>query len=352
MIKRIVPPPLDHLIALSDDTGVIQHAIHDVPNRSTGYCSDDVSRAFMVVLAKLQLEPRNETAARLAGIYLSYLHDAQMEDGWFHNFMSFDRRWLDDRGTHDSFGRTLWSLGYGMRYAPKESSRFVCGQLFERAVPRLADLEYLRSIAYAIIGLSHACASGLTDPDICREALRPLADAVKAAYLANRDADWQWFEDEMTYDNARLCEAMLRAGVTLRDDELIAIGLRTFSFLESVVIENGMFVPIGNQGWYPRGGVRARYGQQPLEAAAMVDAALMAYECTSDPAFVATAHLAFEWFHGRNTNEAVVVERGGCRDGIDPTSVNPNMGAESTVAYLAAAYALAERPAKGLTLAR
>ena len=93
-MRRIAPPPLDHLLALSDDTGIIQHATHDVPNRSTGYCSDDVSRAFMVVLAKLELEPRNETAAKLASVYLSFLHDAQMEDGWFHNFMSFDRRWL------------------------------------------------------------------------------------------------------------------------------------------------------------------------------------------------------------------------------------------------------------------
>ena len=351
-MRKIVPPPLDHLLALSDDTGVIQHAVHDVPNRSTGYCSDDVSRAFMAAVAKLQLEPRNETALRLAGVYLSFLHDAQMEDGWFHNFMSFDRRWLDDRGTQDSFGRTVWALGYGMRYAPKESSRIVCARLFEKAVPRFSDLEYLRSIAYTIIGLSHACASDLADPQTCRASLRPLADAVKSAYLAHRDAGWQWFEDEMTYDNARLCEAMLRAGVALRDDELIAIGLRTFSFLESVVVENGMFVPVGSQGWYPRGGVRARYGQQPLEAASMIDAALMAHECTSDPAFLATARIAFEWFYGHNTNGAMMVERGGCRDGIDPTSVNPNMGAESTLAYLASAYALAERPAQGLTLAR
>lgn len=351
-MSNIAAPPLDHLLALSDDTGVIQHATHDVPNRSTGYCSDDVSRAFMVAIAKLELEPRNETAAKLASIYLSFLHDAQMEDGWFHNFMSFDRHWLDDRGTEDSFGRTVWSLGYGMRYGQRESWREVCGRMFEAAMPRFGDLRYLRSIAYTLIGLAHAHEAGLTDAGRCRDAMRPLAEAMKAAYLTNRDADWQWFENEMTYDNARLCEAVLRSGLALRDDELIAIGLRTLAFYERIVVENGIFVPIGSQGWYVRGGRRARYGQQPLEVASMVDAALVAHECTSDPAFIATAQLAFEWFYGANTHQAMMVERGGCRDGIDEHAVNPNMGAESTLAYLASACALAERPAKGLTIAR
>jgi hypothetical protein len=351
-MRKITAPPLDHLLNLSDDTGVIQHATHDVPNRSTGYCSDDVSRAFMVAIAKLDLEPRNETAAKLASVYLSFLHDAQMEDGWFHNFMSFDRHWLDDRGTEDSFGRTIWALGYGMRFGQRESWRTVCGRMLEKAMPRFADLRYLRSIAYTIIGLTHACQSGMIDSELCREHLRPLAEAIKASYLANRDADWQWFENEMTYDNARLCEAMLRAGLALRDDEIIAIGLRTFNFYERIVIENGMFVPIGSNGWYVRGGRRARYGQQPLEVASLVDAALVAHECTSDPAFLATAQLGFDWFYGHNTNGVQMVERGGCRDGIDAGGANPNMGAESTLAYLASACALADRPAKGLQIAR
>ncbi|MDQ6929162.1 MAG: hypothetical protein M3126_00670 [Candidatus Eremiobacteraeota bacterium] len=351
-MRNIAAPPLDHLLALSDDTGVIQHATHDIPNRSTGYCSDDVSRAFMVVLAKLELDPRNETAAKLASVYLAFLHDAQMEDGWFHNFMSFDRRWLDDRGTEDSFGRTVWSLGFGMRYGNRESWKTVCGRLLENAIPRFGDLRYLRSIAYAVIGISHAFASGSADEAMCRETVRPLADALKTAYLANRDTGWQWFENEMTYDNARLCEAVLRAGLLLRDDELIAVGLRTFAFYERTVMEDGMFIPIGNNGWYVRGGRRARYGQQPLEVASMVDAALIAHDCTGDPAFVATARLAFEWFYGKNTSGVQMVDRGGCCDGIDAGGANPNMGAESTLAYLASACALADRPAKALTIAR
>ena len=351
-MRKIVAPPLDHLIALSDDTGLIQHALHDVPNRSTGYCSDDVSRGFIVAVESLRLDPKNENASRLASTYLSYLHDAQMPDGWFHNFMSYDRRWLDDRGTQDSFGRTIWALGYGMRFAPRESWRKICARMFERARPNFAHLEYSRSIAYTIIGLAHACGSEFAKDASCHAELRRLAEHLKAGYLAHRDANWQWYEDEITYDNARLPEAMMRSGLALRDDELIAIGLRTLAFYERIVIENGMFVPVGSDGWYVRGGTKARYGQQPLEAAAMIDAALVAFDCTSDPAFVALARTAFEWFHGANTNGAVMVERGGSRDGIDPESVNPNMGAESTLAYLAGALALAERPATALTIAR
>jgi len=253
MQKPIPSPALDHLIALSDDTGIIQHAILDVPNRSTGYCSDDVSRAFMVALAKLRLEPRNVAASRLASIYLAYLHDAQMDDGWFHNFMSYDRRWLDDRGTQDSFGRTIWALGYAIRHAPRETWRTVSGRMLEKALPRFGELAFLRSIAYSLIGLAHACESAADDAGPCREAMRPLADALKSAYLTHRDADWQWFEDAMTYDNARLCEAMLRSGLALRDDELIAIGLRTIPFYESVVVEKGLFVPIGSAGFSGQG---------------------------------------------------------------------------------------------------
>ncbi len=156
----------------------------------------------------------------------------------------------------------------------------------------------------------------------------------------------------MTYDNARLSEAVLRAGLTLADDELLAVGLRTFEFYKKVTLEDGVFVPIGNDGWYHRGGNRPRYCQQPLEAVSLVDAALVALDATGDPAYRATAEIGLDWYHGRNTRGIVMARNGGCLDGLNETSVNMNMGAESTLAYLAAAYALAARPAKALTLAR
>lgn len=347
-------PTLEHMIALSDDTGIIQHAVEDIPNRSTGYCTDDVSRGFMVALAKLEIDPHNVAAKRLASTYLSFLHDAQLDCGRFHNFMSYDRVWLDAIGTHDSVGRALWSLGYGMRYAGRESWRRVSKTLFDRGLNAFDWLTYNRSKAYAMIGLAHALAAGPDEAPSGRYAgiLRSLADDLKAQYLSARDADWQWFEDRMTYDNARLCEAMLRAGLALRDDEIIAIGLRTFAFYEQTTMENGVFVPIGNTGWYRRGGERARYAQQPLEAVSMVDASLAAHEATGDPAFTATAQAGLDWYYGHNSRGVSMVRGGGCADGLEHDSINLNMGAESTLSFLAAAYALAARPARSLRVAR
>jgi hypothetical protein len=345
-------PTLEHLIALSDDTGIIQHAVEDIPNRSTGYCIDDVSRAFIVVLQKLDLDPHNVAAKRMASTYLSFMHDAQVDDGRFHNFMSHDRQWLDEVGTHDSVGRTLWALGYGMRFAPRDTWRNVSKRLLDRGVRALEWLSYDRSQAYAMLGLAHAIdAPGVNEADVARykRGLRQLADALKGSFLENRAGDWEWFEPMMTYDNARLPEALLRAGLTLRDDELVAIGLKTFAFYERTTVEHGIYVPIGNNGWYPRGGPRARYAQQPLEAVALVDAALAAHDATGDPMHRAAAEVGLEWFYGRNSRGIVMARGGGCLDGLGEHGVNANMGAESTLAYLSAAYSLAARPAKTLS---
>lgn len=333
---------------------MIQHAVEDVPNRGTGYCTDDVSRAYMVVLKKLEIDPQDTMAERLAPVYLSFLHDAQLDDGRFHNFMGFDRQWLDAVGTHDSVGRAMWSLGFGMRYALRGSWQRTSKRLFDKSLASIEWLSYTRSQAYAIVGLAHAAASSICGDDRARysQHLRTLADAMKARYLDVRDADWHWFENELTYDNARLPEAMLRAGLTLRDDDLIAVGLRTFAFLERVTMENGMFEPVGNRGWFVRGGVKPQYAQQPLEAAAMIDAALVGLDATGDPAYRSTAEAAMDWYYGKNSRGIVMARSGGCLDGLDEQSVNMNMGAESTLAFLAGAYTLADRPPATLSVAR
>ncbi len=162
---------------------MIQHAVEDVPNRSTGYCTDDVSRAFMVVLAKLDIDANDAMAQRMAGVYLSFLHDAQIDDGRFHNFMSYERTWLDAVGTHDSVGRALWSLGYGMRYAQRGSWRRVAKKLFGKGLRAIDWLQYPRAQAYAAIGLAHACEATIADGDIAqyRALLRGLADQLQRA---------------------------------------------------------------------------------------------------------------------------------------------------------------------------
>ncbi|MBV8601432.1 MAG: glycosyl transferase family 1, partial [Candidatus Eremiobacteraeota bacterium] len=310
-------PVLDHLVTLTDDVGVIQHAIHDIPNRATGYCTDDVARALMVALAATERNQFRETAMRLAETYLSFIYDAQLSDGRFHNFMGYDRRWLDIVGTQDSFGRALWAVGFGLRYAPRDSWQRVCSLIFEGAFSVVATLEYSRARAYAVIGMAHAYEARRRDDATLEHAIRCEAEALADLYAQNASPDWQWFEPFMTYDNARLSEAVLRAGAILDEPRLIQIGLNTLHFYESVTIEERTFVPIGNQGWYPRGGVRARFGQQPLEAAAMVDAALVAADISRDSHFEGVAEIAHDWYFGRNSLGALLVTNGGCRDGID-----------------------------------
>ncbi len=330
-------PPLDHLLALTDDVGVIQHARESVPDRSTGYCTDDVARALIVALMRLQRVPRDADALRLAGIYLAFLYDARLDDGRFHNFMSYERAWLDQVGTQDSVGRAMWSLGYAARFAPQESWRRVSAQLLDHALTCLDWLDFPRSQAYAMLGLAHALCADAT-PARTR-ALQSLAASLRALYEREHARDWDWYEPLMTYDNARLPEALLRAGLALDDRHLLEIGRSTLLFLERTVFEDGIFVPIGNDGWFRRGGPRARFAQQPLEASAMFDAEIAAFDAFADPAHRAAAEIAAAWYNGKNLLGAVMAHGGGCYDGLEINGPNRNMGAESTLAFLATAYA-------------
>lgn len=298
----------------------------------------------MVALAHAKLFPQdNARSLRLAGVYLAFLHHAQLDDGRFHNFMEYDRRWSDEAGGQDCCGRVLWALGYGMAFAQNETWRRVCGALLERALPALPFLKSLRPAAYAIIGLSHAYAA--TEKAEFRDPIERLATSLRDAFQAEAAADWQWFEETMYYDNARLPEAMLRAAGALDRSDLRDIGLGTLDFYTGLTTENGVHVPIGNDGWYRRGGRRARYGQQPLEAAAMVDAQLAAFQLTGNDDHLASADLALAWYYGKNSRNIVMAQpNGGCYDGLEEHAVNYNMGAESTLAYLAAAYARPTMP--------
>jgi hypothetical protein len=329
---------------------VLQHAFETVPNRTFGYCTDDVARAFMVALAHSRLAPSERVSLRLASIYLSFLQHAQLDDGLFHNFMDYDRNWADEIGTHDSCGRAIWALGYGVANAPTEPWRRVCESMLERTLPSLESLEYVRSRAYAALGYAHAYAASRAPKYAA--ALRYLADEILAQYDATADAEWPWFENILTYDNARLPEAMLRAGQGLGNSRYTEAGLTALKFYADVTLENGVHVPIGNDGWYPRGERRARYAQQPLEACAMVDAELAAFDATGDAAHFASAALALEWYHGKNSRGILMAHSGGCYDGLDENTVNYNEGAESTLAFLAASCAMAQRRARVLRAVR
>ncbi|MBC5804043.1 MAG: glycosyltransferase [Candidatus Eremiobacteraeota bacterium] len=324
-----------------------------MPNRATGYCTDDVARALVVAVAASDHQCCRERALELGSRYLAFLLDAQLPDGRFHNFMSYARGWLDECGTEDSIGRAVWALGYTQRFAPLAGWSLVARRLLSAALPNVTRLSFIRSRAYAALGLTQARAAlgGADSPQI-DAALRAIGDDLLARHAAHAAADWDWFEDEMTYDNARLPEALLRIGTVLDNRAFVALGLRTLAFYESVVMEDGMFVPVGNAGWYRRGGTRARFDQQPLEAASLVDAALAAEAATGDSRYRALADAGFQWFFGRNSGNAALVHGGGCCDGLEPSGPNRNMGAESTLAYLGAALALAPADAVALRIAR
>jgi len=332
---------LDHLLALTDDVGVLQHATLDVPNRACGYCTDDVGRA-LIVACDAAAEPVTEgEAAKLVTTYLAFLHDAQLADGWFHGFMGYDRRWQDDRGSPDAVGRAIWGLGYAERHACRSSWRVVASRLRRAALPAVPKLGHLRSGAYAALGLAHAASAQPNDLQAVREALDAAARSIAAAYDAHAAGDWRWCEDVMTYDNGRLPEALLRAAQVLANEGYAERGLAMLEFLTAATIENGMFAPVGNAGWYPRGGTKARFAQQPLEAAALVDAALAAYALTRNGRWRGIAEIAHAWFLGHNVLGAELAREGGCCDGLDAHGMNANMGAESTIAYLMSTNALA-----------
>jgi hypothetical protein len=343
---------LDHLVAMTDDTGMIQHATHDIPNRATGYCTDDIARALIVAVNASRRTSTETIGRRLVTTYLAYLHDSQTPDGWFHNFMGYDRTWQDCRGTGDSFGRALWGLGHCMRFAPRDSWRRIAGRLVDSALHHVPGLEHRRSLAYAALGIVHALEAPEADRRALAAALSAALTSLATDFARHADAQWMWCEPAFTYDNARLAEALIRGGQALDDRQLTGIGLKMLDFYASVVIEDGLFVPIGNDGWYPRGGKRARYGQQPIEAAGFIDASLAARSATGDAGHLRNAEIAFEWFFGANTAGASLVSNGGCCDGIDPSGPNPNMGAESTLAYLQSAMAILKPSAARLQIVR
>ena len=350
-------PALDHLLAMTDDVGILQHATLDVPNRSCGYCTDDVGRALIVACEAARRKGSESDGARLVRTYLAYLHDAQLPDGWFHNFMGYDRRWQDAAGTPDAVGRAIWGLGYAERYAPRETWQVFAGRMRRKALAAIPRMTYVRSRAYAALGLVHALATSPDDELAVRAVLDESLAMIADEYDAHATDDWQWCEDVMTYDNARLCEALLRGGAALENTRYVEIGLAMLTFYASVTIEEpddsgpAIFVPVGSDGWYPRGGTKARFGQQPLEACAMVEAAFAALDLTGDVRWRDVADAAHAWFAGRNTEGLPVALGGGCRDGIDPQGCNANMGAESTVCYLMSAIALATRSKSSLRLA-
>ncbi|HET6843596.1 MAG TPA: glycosyltransferase family 4 protein [Candidatus Angelobacter sp.] len=348
--KSLGPLPefrLHHLNRLTDDTGILQHAIFSVPNREEGYTTDDNARAliFTVMLAQQgldrdQLGTANATPADLSFRYLSFLeHAFNPAKGRFRNFLSYDRRWSEDAGSEDCHGRALWALGTVLGQSSNQGLRCAAGRLFEFSLPTAMKFTSPRAWAYALLGIQEYLGSYPGDRDI-QKTRSTLAGRLLEMYESVRSPKWMWFENILAYGNARLPQAMLLAGQASSNDRMVSLGLEALDWLLRTqrCEVNGHFVPIGSDGFYRKGGDKARFDQQPIEAAGAVSASLQAYRTTGDNRWRREAWSAFNWFLGNNDLQLPLYDSstGGCRDGLHPERANENQGAESTLSFLMA----------------
>jgi glycosyltransferase involved in cell wall biosynthesis len=341
LLLREPPFDLTHLKRLTDDTGLIQHAKYIVPDRRTGYCLDDNSRALMLCAWAFSLLG-DEDAKKLISTYFSFSHFMQNPDGRFRNFMDYQRHFLDEVGSDDSFGRALWALGYIIWRPPRDAYRSLAFECFQKALHHVHGLN-LRGKSQAMLGLAAYLRCYQGDEGVTA-LLRECADYLLALYKEVAGDDWRWFEDIICYDNGIMPMALFQTYALLREDKYLQAARETLEFLEKNLIRDGRLSIIGSNGWYKRGGPRAQYDQQPIDATAMVLAYQSAYWVTRDKEYLKKMRLAFGWFLGENDMGMSLYdhETKGCADGLLPEGVSLNQGGESTVSFLTALLAMIE----------
>lgn len=345
--KGPLAPPADlpelnlaHLHAMTDDTGLIQHAWFDVPRYQEGYCLDDNARALLLMTlledtgsARLK-QTRTATARYLAFVAYAFNHDT----GRFRNFMSYSRQWLESVGSEDSQGRAVWALGTVVGRSNEPSRQGLARDLFQLALPPLASFSSPRAWAFSLLGINEYLRA--FRGDVAAQSLRQvLVDRLCNLYRRQATPDWLWFEDSLTYSNARLSQALILSGEAMGSEEASTIGLRSLDWLASLQSSaDGQFAPIGSNGFHRRGGVKAQFDQQPLEAAAMVSASMDALRVSGAARWARSGRVAFDWFLGQNHLGLPVYDAatGGCRDGLHADRRNENQGAESTISFLLA----------------
>ncbi len=330
---------LDHLIRMTDDTGLLQHAAYSVPNRNHGYCVDDNARALVVALLAQKVIDSAKTAP-LITTYLSYLHHSQDEDGRFRNFMDFRRNLESNPGSEDCVGRTLWALGLAMEASPDAGHRLLARRMFDRAMP-LALTFGPRGCALGMLGLDAYLRSEPGD-ELAAKTLESLAAALIRRYERAADAEWRWFESSLTYENALLPLALFTFAKRTGDQTALGVAREALAFIEEVCFASGHLQLIGNSGWHVRGGKPAISDEQPIDAAAFVLAFRAAYAATGERHYLPRMRESFEWFLGANRLGLSLYDfsTAGCHDGLELDGVNQNQGAESVVSFLLALLAM------------
>jgi len=331
-----------HLLTMTDDTGMLQHAIFSVPNTHEGYTTDDNARALIVsaMLAEEQAVQRDASAPELSHRYLAFLWLAfHTDSGRFRNFLGYDRKWLEDVGSDDSHGRALWALGKVLGHSRNAGLRGAAGRLFEAAVPASLSFTSPRAWAYCILGMQ-AYLDWFPGDRAIQGIRNALANRLLDIYERSHTDSWRWFEKSLSYSNARLSQALILAGWRSGNQRMIEAGMDSLKWLvaEQHRDDKEVFVPIGSRGFFVEGNEKARFDQQPVEACATVSACLEVYRLTEERQWLEEAQRVFRWFLGKNDLQVPLYDpiTGGCRDGLHPDRVNENQGAESTLSFLMA----------------
>jgi glycosyltransferase involved in cell wall biosynthesis len=334
---------LNHLLRMTDETGLLQHALFAVPNYSEGYTTDDNARGLVLTSQLEELGQSDpELIESLASRYLAFLsHAFNPGVARFRNFMTYDRKWVEAQGSEDCHGRALWALGTVLAHSKNASLRGVAGHLYELAISAVTSFTSPRAWAFALLGVEQYLESFPSDRHAQRTSAE-LAARLIEIYQSVKSDNWHWFENVLAYSNARLPQALLVAGRRTSNASMIAVGLESLAWLNEIQRSNqnkvNHFVPIGSRGFYRKDGPKARFDQQPVEAGGAVSACLEAFRVTGDEHWREEAWTTLNWFLGGNDLQIALYDNttGGCRDGLHPERVNENQGAESMLSFLMA----------------
>ncbi|HVT88366.1 MAG TPA: glycosyltransferase family 4 protein [Tepidisphaeraceae bacterium] len=327
---------LAHMRRLTDDTGMLQHAVYAVPHREHGYCTDDIARALLTAHMYHDLT-QDDSVLPMIDTYLAFIHHAFNPTAKrFRNFMSYDRKWLEEVGSEDGHGRAIWGLGTAAMLTHNDAVLALSTRLYQESLEHLETFTSPRAWAFTLIGINNYLARFNGDSP-SRRIRKTLSERLFAQFRGNSDANWPWCEDKVTYDNAKLPHALLLTGHNIGDSEMLEQGFRSLKWLVNLqTVEDGRISLIGNNGWLDRGGKRARFDQQPIEAMALVEACAAAYRISGEEWWFDQARNVLAWFTGNNETHSTLYDyhTGGCRDGMKVDGPNLNEGAESTLAWL------------------
>jgi len=331
---------LEHVAAMTDDTGILQHATFNVPRYDEGYCVDDNARALMLMTLLEDAGASDPKLVRgLASRYLAFVsHAFNRPLGRFRNFMSHSRMWREEQGSEDSHGRALWALGTVVGCSVDPGRHSLAGALFHAALPAVSTFSSPRAWAFALLGIEQYLHAFEGDRSV-QAAGRTIAERLLALFRRTDHPEWPWFENSVTYCNARLPQALIATASWSGDAEMAATGLRSLEWLTTIQrTGEGYFAPVGTNGFFERGATAAVFDQQPVDACATVSACMHAFRTTGDHRWADEARRAFTWFLGQNQLHQALYDplSGGCRDALHADRLNENQGAESTLSFLLA----------------